>query len=145
MGAVLVVSVAGVATATRPSRIFENPRLQRVLTVVRATAAADATLRVLADQRAADWLLWGDPNLRGRVAFDVRFELFSQTMLNRLQNLYTATGPDWKQEARGFRLLVLDAKADPLSTRAFLTEPGRRLLYDDGRYVVILRSAASAA
>jgi hypothetical protein len=141
----LIVVVAAVATVGRDAPSFEQPRLQRVLEVVSSTAAADPSLRLISDQKAADWLLWRDPSLRGRMAFDVRFELLSVETLRRLQRLYLAAGPAWQREARGYRLLILDSKDDPLSTKAFLTEPGRRVLYDDGRNVVILRSAASAS
>ena len=83
--------------------------------------------------------------MSGRVAFDVRFELLSAATIRELQSMYLAAGPDWNREARGFRLLVLNAKDDPLSTREFLAERGRRVLYDDGTTVVILRSAAASA
>ena len=142
VGTLLVVAVAGIGTVARPARAFENARLQRVLAVVASATSANRSLDVLADQKSADWLLWRDPDLRGRVAFDVRFELLPAATLRQMQRLYLAAGPDWKRAARGYRLLVLDTKDDPLSTRAFLTESGHRVLYDDGRFVVILRGVS---
>jgi hypothetical protein len=142
--AIAIAIAAAVTTANRPAGGFESTQLQPVLRVVTSAATADRSVRVLADQTAADWLLWSDPNLRGRVAFDVRFELLSAPLLQQLERLYTASGPDWKEVALGYRLIVLDAKADPLATREFLAEPGRRILYDDGTYVVILRSRVAA-
>lgn len=143
-GTVLVLAAAAIGTVVRPARAFESARLGRVLAVVAPVVAANHSLHVLADQWTADWLLWKDPALRGRVAYDVRFELLSATTLGRLQRLYMASGPDWKQEARGYRLLVLDAGDNLPSTKEFLAEPGRTVLYDDGRYAVILRTAAAA-
>jgi hypothetical protein len=102
-------------------------------------------MRVFADQKSADWLLWRDPNLAGRVAFDVRFELLSSAVLRRLQRLYLAAGPDWKRAARGYRLLVLNEKDDPISSEEFLREAGRTVLYNDGTLVVIRRSASAAS
>lgn len=144
LGAVLIVALVAIATVVRPARAFEPTQLVRVLDAVEPAAAADPSLHVFADQKVADWLLWRDPSLRGRVAYDVRFELLSAAALHRLQILYLAAGRNWEQAARGYRLLVLDAKDDPLSTRQFLAEPGRRILYDDGTLVVILRSPADA-
>jgi hypothetical protein len=143
--ALLLVVVSATATAARPGRAFEQPRLVRVLGAVRAAATADPTMRVFADQKSADWLLWRDPNLAGRVAFDVRFELLSSAVLRRLQRLYLAAGPDWKRAARGYRLLVLNEKDDPISSEEFLREAGRTVLYNDGTLVVIRRSASAAS
>jgi hypothetical protein len=50
----------------------------------RAAAAAGAHGLVLADERHADWLLWKHPELRGRIAYDVRFELFRDADFQRL-------------------------------------------------------------
>jgi hypothetical protein len=145
IGTISVLAVAATAAAARPGRAFESVRLERVSKIVSSAASADHSLRVLADQKSADWLLWRDPSLGGRVAFDVRFELLSAATLRRLQRLYLAAGTDWKSAAHGYGLIVLDAKDDPLSTRAFLAEPRRRVLYDDGTFVVILRGSKEVA
>ena len=42
---------------------------------------------MLADDRHADWLLWLRPELAGRIAYDVRFELFSAAELERIKLL----------------------------------------------------------
>ncbi len=97
------------------------------------------------DERFTDWLLWRDPALAGRVAYDVRFELLSPARLFALTSLFSHRGPDWKQAAHGFRLMVLSRRYDPLSFAAFRAEPGARILYNDGQRMVLLRSAAQAA
>jgi hypothetical protein len=140
----VLLTLGAAATVARPAAGLESARLQRVMAVVKAATGADHSLRVMADQEAADWLLWRDPSLRGRVAFDVRFELLSATTIRQLQRLQLAAGPEWTQVARGYRLLVLDQPQEPLSTRAFLAEPGRRILYDDRHFVVILRTLAAS-
>jgi hypothetical protein len=53
----------------------------------RAAEAAGARGLVLADARHADWLLWTHPELRGRIAYDVRFELFGEADFRRLLRL----------------------------------------------------------
>src|SRR5207302_207953 len=55
-------------------------------------AAAGRTRSVFADDRYADWLLWTEPQLRGRVAYDVRFELFSPKQLELLVGYRNRTG-----------------------------------------------------
>jgi hypothetical protein len=142
--ALLIVLLAVITTVARNARVFEGASLRSVQAVVARAAAADPSIRILSDQKLADWLLWADPRLRGRVAFDVRFELLSDATMRALQRLYLAAGRHWKDQARGYRLLVLDAHDDPLSTQEFLTEPGRRILYHRSSTFVVLRSAAAA-
>ena len=141
--ALLTVLLAGAGALARPASAYAPHRLP-LLAVVRGATRAEPALRVLADERYADWLLWRDPALAGRVAVDARFELLSAGQLGRLVNLVTATGAGWKQAAQGDRLLVLDRADEPAAVSGFLTEPGRRVLFDDGQSVVILRSTKAA-
>jgi hypothetical protein len=142
----IALVAAIVATLTRPAATFEaSYQRVRVLSVVQAMTRSDARLKVLADLRFADWLLWRDPQLRGRLAEDARFELLSGRQINRQQRTFEALGSDWKAGASGYRLVVLDTQSDRESVAGFLAERGRRVLYDDGQRIVILRSAAEAA
>jgi hypothetical protein len=140
--AVVVMTV--VALARSNSAIELTYQRTRVLQVVRQQTAADPALKVFADVRFADWLLWRDPALAGRVANDARFELLSAAQMTQLQNVLAATGANWKQGLRDFRLVVLDRRYDPLAVAGLLQEPGRRVLYNDGERLVILRSAKAA-
>jgi hypothetical protein len=141
-----VLATASLATVFRPASGFESSTQRPALLVaVRAETQHDPAIRVFADLRFADWLLWRDPQLGGRIANDVRFELLSDSELIRIQRVFSVTGPDWKQAARGYRLLVLDRAASPDAVKGFLQEPGRRVLYNDGQRLVILRSVRAAA
>ncbi len=78
----LNVAVAGVSAlgalvalavlTSRPATWFEQHWPRDALAAV-STAGRDA--RVYASDRHADWLLWHLPELRGRLAYDIRFEL----------------------------------------------------------------------
>ncbi|MBV9838860.1 MAG: hypothetical protein JO156_12120 [Solirubrobacterales bacterium] len=142
VAAALIAVLAGTAvTFSRPEAQLEvGYQRTRILQVVRTETAHDPSLQVFADVRFADWLLWYDPALAGRVAYDTRFELLSPPQMNSLVAMFSAIGPDWNQAARGDRLLVLDRADSPETVRAFLAEPGRRILYDDGTRLVILRA-----
>lgn len=149
--ALAVIAVAAVVfmsavTLIRPAATIELS-FQRtgVLTAVERATRADPPIKVLADVRFADWLLWRDPGLSGRIANDARWELLTPAQMNGLQALFSVVGPNWKQAARGYRLIVLDTKHDPASAQAFSSEPGSRVLYRDGERIVILRSARAAA
>jgi hypothetical protein len=144
--AVGILAVAAASTLLRPASAFEDASQRSgVVDVVSAATHADPSLRVLADVRFADWLLWRDPQLGGRIANDSRFELLRASQLVTLQRVFAASGPDWRQGAEGYRLLVLDRAASPGAVEGFLQEPGRRILYNDGERIVILRSAGAAA
>jgi hypothetical protein len=47
-------------------------------------SAVGASHRVYAGEEFADWLLWEHPELAGRVAFDVRYELLQQSEVKRI-------------------------------------------------------------
>jgi hypothetical protein len=136
-----VVLLSAVYTLARPASVYEfHYQRAGVLGAVQRITSADRSVRVLADVRFADWLLWRDPALAGRVANDARFELLSGQQASQLQELFAAVGPDWKAAARGYRLIVLDRTQNPDAVAGFLAEPGARRLYDDGERVVILRA-----
>jgi hypothetical protein len=87
VGVVAVAGVIGMVSA-------QLARSPGYLDAGRPSAAAAAVSRaagaqgiVLADDRHADWLLWLRPELAGRIAYDVRFELFSAAELERIKLL----------------------------------------------------------
>lgn len=138
--AVAALAITVTSTLLRPASAFENNyQRPRLLAAVRSALREDPSLKVLADVRFADWLLWRDPELSGRIANDARFELLSSSEMVKLQRTFGAIGPGWKQGARGYQLLVLDRTASPDAVEGFLREPGRRVLYNDGQRIVILR------
>ncbi len=138
------VLVAGSAALARPNSSVELVYQRTgILRVVERETAAHPRLKVFADVRFADWLLWRDPGLRGRVANDARFELLDSSQMLRIRNVLAAIGAGWKQGLRGFRLIVLDRHYSPLAVAGLLQEAGRRVLYDDGQRIVILRAAGA--
>jgi hypothetical protein len=139
-GAIVLLAIElGQATARTPSSL-EPLYPNGALAQVRHAADAEASTRVYADERFADWLLWQLPQLRGRVAYDARFELLSTAQLQAIYDLGSHAGEDWSRAARGYRLLVLDSSADGL-VRAFLREPGTRRLFERDGAVVLERPA----
>jgi hypothetical protein len=146
-GVAVLAALFGVAvTVLRPQSAFEL-HYQRlgVLSAVERATTADPSIKVFAEDRFDDWLLWRDPGLGGRLANDVRFELLTGNELDSLNRVFGVIGPGWKRAARGYRLIVLDRNFVPDAVRAFTVEPGSRVLYDVGGRVVILRSAQAAS
>jgi hypothetical protein len=148
INALIALSAAAFLLATVAATLARSPRslgpgYQRsgLLAAVRSATAADPRLRVFTDSRFADWLLWADPALAGRVAYDIRYELLSASQLREIQLALAAIGPHFARAAQGYRLLVLARNADRFSVAAFLAERGRRVLYEDADTIVILRPA----
>jgi len=78
---------------------------------LQAAAARYPAARVLADGRHADFLLWQEPRLVGRLLADVRFEVLTRPELQRLARFEQDPVP---QDAMGADLVVLDPKSQPL-------------------------------
>jgi hypothetical protein len=101
----------------------------------------DSDRRVFASSRDADWLLWRIPELRGRVAHDIRFELFDRATFERIVRFKGEQGEDWKSIADGFQVLVLETGSREAShVPDFLSEPGTATLYRDERVTVLRRA-----
>lgn len=117
LGAVslLMILLSILAMVTRPSRWFESGYDLRAARSVAATVAQRPGIRVFADLRYADWLLWHDPQLAGHIAYDIRFELLSQRQLTALASLGDPS-PGKFDLLRGYPLLVLDPQTGSIKS-----------------------------
>jgi hypothetical protein len=94
--------------------------------------------RVFAPDRFSDWLLWNIPELRGRMGYDVRFELYDRAFFDRLAHYNSEAGPRWKSFADGYRIVLVDETIRS-HTKEFLAEPGARAVYRGKEITVIAR------
>jgi hypothetical protein len=111
------------AVAAQPRTWFERGYDQRAASVVSEQAARDPSLLIYAGDRFGDWLLWHDPDLAGRIAYDSRLELLTHHQLTRLVDLANQKGTDFASLISGYGLLVLDPKRLPDLTEALLKLP----------------------
>jgi hypothetical protein len=142
-GSCAALAILLAATLARPASWFERPFPPRAADAV-AQAAADPSARVYADAKYADWLLWRHPELRGRVAYDIRFELLPTARIVQIYNFNNPDGDPWRAPARGYPILVLDETVSRTPIRALLREPGARTLYR-GRGLVALSRASETS
>ena len=113
----------------------------------RATAklervAARPGTTVFASETLSDWLLWSEPSLRGRIAYDVRFELLSTRQLDQLSAYHRRSGPDWAAPTRPFSVLVLDTRVDSKLGAALRARAGTRVLFKDEDVLVLGQRAS---
>jgi hypothetical protein len=104
---------------------------QRVAAIQAVTR--DPATRLYATDGTADWLLWRIPDLRGRVAYDVRFELYDQDDLDRFVQYGTRRG-DWTSLVDGYRVVIVD---DAAHLRGLRAEPGAKVVYRDDEIAVV--------
>jgi hypothetical protein len=140
LGAVALLGLVVVVALARDDSWYEQKWPQAALAAVQGPVeGSDA--RVFATDRDADWLLWKLPELRGRLAFDVRFEIYDRETFERTVRFRGEQGADWKSLADGYEVLVFETEQEPSShVDDFLAEPGARALYSDERITVIRRS-----
>ena len=94
--------------------------------------------RVFVPDRFSDWLLWKIPELRGRIAYDVRFEIYDKAFFERLGDYNWEQSADWKSFADGYRIIVVD-ETNRSHTADFLKEPGTRVIYRGDELTILAR------
>lgn len=131
--AALALVAAAALAAAGPVGAARGP--VRVGDAVAALAARDPSLRVFPNDAWGDWLLWTHPELAGRVAYDVRFELMTG---REVRSLVLLRGGLSGRLARGYRLFVVDRSREQ-KTRAWLLDVRHgRVVAHDGSVEAIL-------
>jgi hypothetical protein len=134
----LVVSLAVVAG--RQSSWFQRDYEARALSAVATVVKHRPAVRIFADGHFADWLLWRDPALAGRIAYDSRLELLTSNQLRGLAQLGTIRPPGARSILTGYGLLVLDTTNEASSR--LLTQPGVHTIIRGNGIAVATRSGA---
>jgi hypothetical protein len=102
--------------------------------------AADPNAKVLASEEYGDWLLFQVPQLRGRIAFDGRWEILTQAQLKDVM-LYLINPNPWTERIdRGYRVIVLDPKQHRTLVTRLAKRPGVRRVFLDDRVVIFERA-----
>jgi len=90
----------------------------------------------------ADWLLWKEPSLRGRVAWDSRFELLTESELRQLV-VFNGLDPGWQAVVAPYPLLILDRRRHAEQSRRLNAEGRTRVLVTQGPAAVLERTGDS--
>ena len=128
--------VAAVAVAAKPTSWFTHAFPSAAARAADTTAAPGS--KVFVTSPYADWVLWTEPGLNGRVAFDTRFELLSLGQLEQLGKLEGASG-DWQRSLRGYRVFVLGPKSDATLEHALRRDLRARVVFSSPQVVVLQR------
>jgi hypothetical protein len=134
------LAAALTATVAKPTKWY----VSNWSNAAAARAAASSSVgspRVFASDRLADWLLWREPALRGRVAFDIRFELNTAAQVHALHRFFGRTGSHWQAAARGYDVIVIDRENDEKVLRSLKSTGRFRTSYVDRDVAVLARIA----
>jgi hypothetical protein len=142
--ALIGISLIATAALAHPTKWFERDFPRSATDAVAAAAAADPAMKVFASERYADWLLFEQPSLNGRLAYDIRFEMLTSPQLQSLYDFTYQQGSNWRQAANGYTLLVLDAANEKDVVNSYLHQPGTQTIYRD-QHVVVLKLTESPA
>ncbi len=129
------LAIAILAFVARPASWYVSDWPEQRVEATR-DATRDPGTRVFATDGTADWLLWRIPDLRGRIAYDVRFELYDEPTLDRIVRYGRRQG-DWKAVLNGYRVVVVDRRAQLDALRA---EPGAHVVHHDDGIAILTRS-----
>lgn len=98
--------IAAIAVqAKRPSPLLQDGYTPTAAAKIASAAGAHGI--VLADETESDWLLWEQPRLAGRVAYDARFELFDAPEIRQIELLQHMSHPVWQRCGGRARVVVL--------------------------------------
>jgi hypothetical protein len=136
-GGVALIAVA--SAALRPGVWFAEQFPASASGAIASAAGRDPSLKIFANERYSDWLLFTHPSLKGRIAYDIRFELLTKAQVKSIVRWRSEITDDWRRAAAGARLIVLDPRTEWRNERRLLDVPGVRRIYRDTHISVLLR------
>ncbi len=92
--------------------LLERDYPRGVLPVLASAAAELPASRIAVSDYFADWVLWYEPDLRGRVEIDVRFELLDDAQA-RAMGIFFFAKPGWDAIYPDARLVLVARKPHP--------------------------------
>ena len=99
--------------------------------------------RVFAPDRFSDWMLFKIPELRGRIAYDVRFELYDDDVLRSPAGLRLRGRRRTGSRSRTATASSSSTRRRKSHTADFLAEPGTRVIYRDDEITIVARPRPS--
>lgn len=136
-GAVVVAAASLLARGDEPlERDWPSAALPAI-----AAELDDPATRVWGTDRHADWLLWKLPALRGRLSWDVRFEVYTREQIESTVRWNGRIGSDWPRVADDYRVVTLDAADSLDKLPPLLRDPPARIAHRDASIVVLVRAS----
>jgi len=137
---VIVVAATVATVAAKPASWFEQHYPDGALAAVQQAEATQPQVQIFASTQYSDWLLLRLPDLRGRIAYDARFELMPTYRLRQLVDIRRQV-EGWRNVIAPFGLFVLKDGADDEGSliKGLLRQEHARVLYRGNGVVVLSR------
>lgn len=136
---VAAVTTGAIVGASSTGR-FESLTPRLAIAAAAQQAATDPGALILADEVSASALLWRFPETAGRVAYDARFDQYSEEALERWFSYLNVLGPEWLEPARDYDVLVASRSAHPALAARLARLPGWRVLHSDADGIAVVRA-----
>jgi hypothetical protein len=139
LGVAAVVAAVGVQAA-KPSPMMRNGHPPSAAAKIAAAAGPDGY--VIADELDSDWLLWEQPSLAGRLAYDVRFELLDTRQLRQIALLDRVSHPVWRRCGSRARVVTFGGPQYlKVARREGVLAPGAHVIVETPRLVAVQQPA----
>lgn len=106
---IALTGLTTLVTLNQPTGWFTSTYPAKALPTLDRLIADDPKVKVFADVRYADWLIWRQPALfSGRVAYDTSLELLTTRQLQAIAALGAKHDPSWRTALAPYRIWVLN-------------------------------------
>jgi MFS family permease len=137
-----IAALAAVAIVTRPDSWFTSTYPSRAVPKLKSLIARDPNVKIFADVRYSDWLIWKNPQLfSGRVAYDTSLELLTPSQLSQISD--PVAGP----KGRGGLLAPYGVwvlyPSNKQSNRELLKRPGVHVVMRTAKVIIVTHPVAA--
>ncbi len=140
ISAITIALLATISTFARPASWFQSSYPTRAVAIVQRSVARDPNIKIFADVHYADWLVWHDPALAGKIAYDTSFELLTSAQLQSLSDLTQELAPGQHELLAPYSLLVLNP-ADKGTNRILLARRGVHVILRSKHVIIASKPA----
>jgi hypothetical protein len=130
--------------ATTPTSRFETLSPRGAMDAAAQWAAAHPSAKIMAGDVSADALLWTHPELAGRIGFDSRYEVYSQSELELYTNWVADQGvrAQWAADLNGYDEVILSKVYRGNDIKRMHLLPEWHEIYSDAEGAVFVRASA---
>jgi hypothetical protein len=138
-----IAAVASIVVLARPDSWFTSTYPSNAVPTLKHLVANDPQVKIFADVRYADWLIWEDPQLfSGRIAYDTSLELLTRTQLDAIAD--PAAGRAHRPGVLAPYGIWVLYPGNKTNNRVVLREPGVKVIARNRKVVIATHPVTGA-